>query len=310
MRVIVPGGTGNLGALLRRTLAEQGHEVVALGRRGGTGVLPWDGRTIGPWAEAIDGADAVINLAGRSVDCRYDKTNLTEMLVSRTDSTRAVGEAIARARKPPRVWLQMSTATIYAHAGPPNDEVDGILGGEEPGVPSYWRFSVEIARAWERELAAAQTPSTRKVALRTAMVMGDGGVFDVLLRLARLGLGGAIAGGEQFVSWIHDADFARAVSFLVERDDLDGPFNLCAPEPLPQREFMRALRRAAGAPFGLPASRWMVEMGAALMRTDAELVLKSRRVVPTRLQGAGFRFDFPAWHEASRDLVARRKAAA
>ncbi len=311
MRVVLLGGSGHVGSILQRALRAEGHDVVVIGRGDGS-TVHWDGRTLGPWATTIDGADVVVNLAGRSVDCRYDKTNLTEMLVSRVDSTRVLGEAIAAARRPPPVWLQMSTATIYAHAGPANDETHGVLGGNEAGVPAYWRYSVEIARAWERALAEADTPRTRKIALRTAMVMGNerGGVFDMLLRLTRLGLGGAIAGGGQYVSWIHAEDFARAVSFLIEHEELDGVFNLSAPEPLPQREFMAALRAAAHVPIGLPASRWMVQAGAALMRTDPELVLKSRRVLPQRLEEAGFRFEHPRWSEACRDLLERRRSAA
>lgn len=308
MRIVIPGGTGRVGGVLVAALRGQGHEVVVLGRRSAPGVVRWDGRSLGPWAAQVDGADAVINLAGRSVDCRYDKSNLTEMLASRVDSARVVGQAIAAAAKPPRVWLQASTATIYAHRfDAPNDEATGRLGGDEPDAPAYWRFSVEIAKAWEREQMAATTPRTRRVALRMAIVMSPerGGVFALLRRVAKLGLGGAIAGGAQFLSWIHDRDLVRAVSWLLERDDVDGPVNLAAPGPLPQREFMRELRAAVGAPIGLPAARWMVEAAAIPLRTDAELLLKSRRVIPGRLLANGFRFEFPAWREAARDLAAR-----
>jgi uncharacterized protein (TIGR01777 family) len=255
----------------------------------------------------------VINLAGRSVNCRYTATNLTEMLTSRVDSTRAIGLAIQQAHRPPRVWLQMSTATIYAHRfDAANDEATGVIGGEEPGVPAYWKRSIEIAKAWERTQAEAATPGTRKVALRTTMVMSPdrGGIFDVLVGLTRVGLGGPIAGGRQYVSWIHDQDFARAVQFLIDRDDLEGPVNLAAPEPLPQRELMAALRKALRAPVGLPATRWMAEVGAYFLRTDTELTLKSRRVVPGRLLEAGFTFDHPSWPEAVRDLAERWRAEA
>lgn len=256
----------------------------------------------------MDGADAVINLAGRSVNCRYHKSNLTEMLASRIDSTRAVARAIEAASRPPGVWLQASTATLYAHRfDAPNDEATGVIGGQEPDAPGYWRYSIEIAQAWERELAAANTPRTRRVAMRMAIVMAPdrGGTFGILHRITRLGLGGPIAGGAQYVSWIHDRDLARAVAWLLDREDVEGPVNLAAPEPLPQRELMRALRAAAGVPIGLPATRWMIEIAALLYRTDTELLLKSRRVVPARLLDAGFRFDFPSWPAAARDLVAR-----
>jgi len=309
MKIVIPGGTGQVGGILRRALAAAGHEVVVLTRRPvRAGDVAWDGATLGPWAAVIEGSDVVINLAGRSVSCRYTRANLQEMMDSRVDSARVVGEAIAAAERPPRVWLEMSTATIYTHRfDAAHDEATGELGGAEPGVPDYWAFSVDIAKEWERAQEEAATPETRKVALRSAMVMSPdrGGVFDVLLRMARLGLGGPVAGGAQYVSWIHDRDFVRAVEFLVDRNDLSGPVNLAAPGPLPQREFMRALRAAWGVPVGLPATKWMAELGAFALRTDTELLLKSRRVVPGRLREAGFTFAYEAWPQAAEDLVRR-----
>jgi uncharacterized protein len=332
VKVVIPGGTGQVGRILSRALVRSGHTVVILSRGDGRGLEPgarherWDGRTQGAWTKELDGCDAVINLAGRSVSCRYTDANLQTMMDSRVDSTRAVGEAIEQAETPPRVWLQMSTATIYAHRfDAPNDEATGTIGGSEPDVPTYWAFSVDIAKAWERTQQQADTPRTRKVALRTAMVMSPdrGGVFDVMLGMARLGLGGPVAGGAQYVSWIHDQDLVRAVEFLIGRDDLaapvnlsgpvdiaapvniSGPVNLAAPEPLPHRDFMGALRSAWGVRVGLPATRWMAELGAFVMRTDTELLLKSRRVTPGRLREAGFSFDFPHWPGAAEDLVRR-----
>jgi uncharacterized protein (TIGR01777 family) len=311
MKVVIPGGSGQVGQLVARAYLADGHEVVVLSRAGEVAagrVVPWDGRTLGPWADELDGADLVLNLAGRSVNCRYTAANLRAMMDSRVESTRVVGQAIGRALRPPRLWLQMSTATIYAHRfDAPNDEATGVLGGEEPDVPAYWSYSIRIARSWEQALAEAPAPATRKVALRTAMVMSPdrGGVFDVLLTLTRRGLGGPAAGGRQFVSWIHDRDFLRAIEFLWERDDLSGAVNVSSPAPLPNRELMRELRRAWGTPLGLPATRWMLEAGALVLRTDSELVVKSRRVVPGRLLGAGFSFAFPEWPAAARDLVER-----
>ncbi|MEU8119916.1 TIGR01777 family oxidoreductase [Spirillospora sp. NPDC049024] len=309
MRIVIPGGSGQVGAILHRALTATGHDVVVLTRRPTREhEIGWDGETPGTWAEAIDGSDAVINLAGRSVSCRYTPANLQDMMDSRVRSTEVVGAAIAGAAKPPRVWLQMSTATIYAHRfDAPNDEASGIIGGTEPGVPGYWAYSVKIAKNWERAQQRAGTPSTRKVALRSAMVMSPdrGGVFDYLLWLARLGLGGPVAGGAQYVSWIHDQDFVRAVEFLIDRDDITGPVNLAAPNPVPQRSLMRELRRAWGVPVGLPATKWMAELGALALRSDTELLLKSRRVVPGRLLDAGFTFQRPQWQEAAEDLVQR-----
>jgi len=314
MKIVIPGGTGQVGSILRRAFQAQGHEVVVLGRHpsGDARTLPWDGRTLGEWTREIDGAQVVLNLAGRNVNCRYTSTNREQMMRSRVDSTEVVGRAIAGAARPPAVWLQMSTATLYAHRfDAPNDEATGRIGGGEPGAPPSWAFSVEIARAWEEAQRRASTPRTRKVALRTAVVLSPdrGGIFDVMLGLTQAGLGGPIAGGGQFVSWIHDEDLARAVAFLIERDDLEGAVNLSSPQPLPQREFMAVLRHAWGTTIALPATRWMVELGAFLLRTESELVLKSRRVVPARLLQAGFGFRFPEWNAAARDLVSRWRTA-
>jgi NAD dependent epimerase/dehydratase family enzyme len=216
-----------------------------------------------------------------------------------------IGAAIAACAKPPRVWLQASTATIYAHRlDAPNDERTGILGGGEPGAPDTWRFSIDVARAWERTLDEARTPHTRKVAMRSAMVSRPdrGGIFDTLRTLAKRGLGGAAAGGRQYISWIHHDHFTRAIDWLVERDDLQGPVNLASPNPLPNRDFMRELRRACGARVGLPASKLMLEAGAILMRTESELILKSRRVVPGLLLEHGFEFRHADWPQAAREL--------
>ncbi|GGT89952.1 TIGR01777 family oxidoreductase [Streptomyces violascens] len=312
MKIVIPGGTGQVGAILDRALTAAGHDVVVLTRRPRRErEVGWDGETLGAWAEVVDGSDVVINLAGRSVSCRYTEANLRAMMDSRVRSAQVVGEAIGAAARPPKVWLQMSTATVYAHRfDAANDEATGIVGGAEPDVPGYWGFSVEIAKAWEAAQEEARTPDTRKVALRSAMVMSPDreGVFDVLLKMARLGLGGPVAGGRQYVSWIHDRDFVRAVEFLVARDDFTGPVNLAAPAPLPQRAFMRALRGAWGVPVGLPATKWMAELGAFALRSDTELLLKSRRVVPGRLLEAGFTFEHAEWEGAALDLVRRVRA--
>ncbi|MBV1939178.1 TIGR01777 family oxidoreductase [Streptomyces sp. BV286] len=312
MKVVLPGGTGQVGTILDRALTAAGHEVTVLTRHPARAHdIGWDGATLGHWASAIDGCDVVINLAGRSVSCRYTPENLRAMMDSRVDSARVVGKAIAAAARPPRVWLQMSTATVYAHRfDAANDEETGVIGGSEAEVPDYWAYSVEIAQNWERAQAEAPTPATRKVALRSAMVMSPdrGGVFDVLSRLARLGLGGPVAGGAQYISWIQDEDFVRAVEFLIARDDLEGPVNLASPGPLPQRDFMRALRSAWGVPVGLPATRWMAELGAFALRSDTELLLKSRRVVPGRLRAAGFTFAHPDWEGAASSLAQQARS--
>lgn len=314
MKIVLPGGSGQVGRVLARDFAAKGHEVVILSR-GATAapfrVVPWDAESIGAWARELDGADVVINLAGRSVNCRYNIANRREILESRVKSTTVVGQAIAMASRPPRVWLQSSTATIYAHRfDAPNDEATGILGGAEPAAPDTWRFSIDVANAWELAFQLANVARTRKVLLRSAMTMSPdrGGIFDTFLGLVRRGLGGTYGDGRQYVSWIHDVDFARAIRWLIDHE-LDGAVNLASPNPLPNAEFMRTLRRAWGVRLGLPASEWMLEVGALLLRTESELILKSRRVVPGRLLDSGFVFQFPEWSGAAADLCARWRAA-
>jgi uncharacterized protein (TIGR01777 family) len=271
---------------------------------------PWDAATPGPWATELDGADVVINLAGRNVNCRYTPENRRLIKESRVHSTRVVGEAIARAHRPPKVWLQASTATIYAHTfGPAHDE-SGEIGGKEPGVPETWRFSIDVATSWERALDEARTPNTRKVKLRSAMTMSPDrdGVFDTLLRLVRFGLGGRAGDGRQYVSWIHEEDFVRAIYWLIERQNVEGAVNLSAPEPLPNADFMCVLREAWGVSIGLPAAEWMLEIGARVIRTETELILKSRRVVPGRLLREGFQFRYPDWRSAAKELCERWRA--
>jgi len=308
MKILVPGGSGFLGRAVVAHFHGAGHNVVVLSRRPDPGDVGWDGESLGPWAKELDGADVVVNLAGRSVNCRYGSRHLAEMMDSRVKSARVVGRAIADAKIPPDVWLQASTATIYAHRfDAPNDELTGVIGGSEPGAPRKWVASIEIARAWECELEAADTSRTRKVAMRAAMVMGveKGSAFDTLATLATRGLGGPAGDGRQFMSWIHEADFLRSLDFLIERRDLSGPVNLASPNPLPNREFVAEMRSALGVRLALPTPAWLLEFGAVFMRTETELILKSRRVIPTRLLQAGFTFEFPEWPAAAHDLAAK-----
>jgi len=314
VKIVIPGGTGQIGRLLGRRFLAAGHDVVVLGRspvQGPWRWVGWDGTSLGDWVSKLDGAGAVIHLAGRSVNCRYNARNRVEILDSRVNSTCVVGQAIRRCKQPPRVWLQSSTATIYSHRyDAPNDETTGILGGHEPEAPETWRFSVGIARAWEEAANAAVPPGVRLVLLRSAMTMSPdpGGVFDVMLGLVRKGLGGRNGDGRQFVSWIHEEDFCRAVEWLLEHD-WSGAVNLASPNPLPNAEFMREFRRAWGIGFGLPATEWMLEIGALFLRTETELILKSRRVIPGRLLAGGFNFRFPTWPEAVADLCHRWREA-
>ena len=282
MNVVIAGGSGQIGRILARWFMEKGDRVVALARhtqRESWRTAIWNGRDPDEWAFELDGAGVLINLAGRSVNCRYTRAHRREILESRVETTRLLGRAIAQLPHPPKLWINASTATIYRHAlDRPMDELTGEIGGHEPGVPQSWRFSIEVA---------------------------TGGVLATLLALVRLGLGGAAGPGTQFVSWIHDLDFCRALDFLIAHPELDGAVNVASPNPLPNREFMRNLRETCGRRFGLAATKWMLEIGAFVHRTETELLLKSRRVVPSRLVDAGFSFEFPSWDIAARDLVRR-----
>ncbi|MEW6306672.1 MAG: TIGR01777 family oxidoreductase [Verrucomicrobiota bacterium] len=306
-RIILAGGSGFLGGVFTRYFAAKGFEVVVLTRQPRqqethAREVFWDGETLGDWVKELEGAQALINLAGRSVDCRYHARNRKLMMDSRLHSTRVLGEAIARCKEPPQVWLNSSTATIYRHSlDRPWDE-----GGEIGATPDA--FSVEIATAWERVFDERKTPKTRKIAMRTAMVFGaSGSVFRVLRRLVRCGLGGRMGNGNQYVSWIHEEDCCRAIEWLLEHDEVAGIVNMAAPNPVTNKEMMRIFREICGVPFGLPAEAWMLEVGAFFLRTEAELIIKSRRVVPGRLAAAGFKFKHPTMRDAIEDLCARGK---
>jgi len=312
MKIVIPGGSGRVGHILARHFHQKGDDVVILSRHPNTTdpwrTIHWDGVALGRWLAELDGSDVCINLAGRSVNCRYHSANREAILQSRVRSTQILHQAIATVQRPPSVWLNASTATIYRHAlDRPMDEATGELGGNEPGAPDTWNFSIQVAKAWEQAFFAATTPATRQIALRSAITLSPdkGGVFDVLLGLVRHGLGGTILPGTQFVSWIHEYDFIRSVEFLIERQDLSGVVNLASPNPVANRVFLQELRQAWGTRIGLPTARWMLELGAFFLRTESELVLKSRRVVPSRLLSAGFSFAYPGWAEAARELVSR-----
>jgi len=306
-KLILAGGSGFLGGELARHFSALPWEVVVLTRTprprsDSVREVAWDAKSLGNWMRELEGATAVVNLTGRSVDCRYNAKNRREIMDSRVDSTRVVGEAIAQCKAPPHVWLNSSTATVYTHTfGKPHDESSVEM---DSAVDAKDAFSVEVAQAWERTLNAATTPATRKVALRTSMVLGLGrnSVFPVLRRLTRFGLGGRQGSGNQFVSWIHVDDFCRAIEWIIAHDDLAGPINQCAPNPLPNKEMMKAFRSVCGMPVGLPATEWMLEIGAFFLRTETELIFKSRRVVPGRLLASGFKFRFPTFREALMDL--------
>src|ERR1700722_891229 len=299
--VVLAGGSGLLGRLLARSLKAQGYDITVLSRSpqadGPSRNIAWDARTLGPWRQELEGAAAVINLTGRSVNCRYNAANRRLILESRVLSTRVLGEATAGCAEPPPTWLNTSTATIYKHSFDRLMDETGEIAADKDAKDE---FSVEIAQAWEQALAAAPTPATRKMPLRMSMVFGTepGSVFPVLRRLVRFGLGGSMGGGRQFVSWIHQEDFCRAVKWILEHPDLRGPVNVVAPNPMTNREMMAAFRKVCSRPFGMPAARWMLEIGAWVMRTETELMIKSRRVVPGKLLANGFQFRYPTFQGA------------
>lgn len=299
---VIIGANGFLGRYLCRHFARNGREVVAIARHrkgwSGDGMfLEWDGRNPGPWAYALEGAELVINLSGRSVNCRYNDGNREAIRRSRVESTGAVGRAIAACRVPPKLWINASTATWYRHAeDKPQDEWHG-----EPGAG----FSHDVAEAWENAFFAAKVPpETRKVALRMGMVLANepGTVYDILTGLTNRALGGAMGGGSQRVSWIHMEDFLRAVDFISRDPFMDGIINLTAPDFPSNRELMRHFRETIGMPLGVPSAKWILEIGAAFMDTETELILKSRWADPLRLREAGFRWRHPRAADAIEDL--------
>lgn len=298
-KLVLVGGNGFLGRHLASHFKALGYQVVSISRTG-PGDVRWDARTLGPWTKALEGADLLVNLAGRTVDCRYTAANRRAILASRTESTRVLGAAVAACTRPPNVWLNSSTATIYSDTrgeAPANTEASPTPGGS---------FSEEVGRAWEEAFWAAPVPAVRRVALRTAIVLGaDGGAFSVMARLARFGLCTPQAGGRQWISWLHVRDFCRAVEFLAQANDLSGPVNLCAPHPLRNWEFNALLARHLRPLLRLPQPRWLLEIGAFALRTETELILKSRKVYPQRLLAAGFQFEYAGCVAAVQELLAR-----
>ena len=314
-RIVLAGASGFIGRYLADALRADGATVSLIGRHGPD--AQWG--DAGAIARLIDGADVVINLAGKSVNCRYNARNRAEIFRSRLDTTRALGTAIAAAKKPPRLWLNSSTATIYRHAEDrPMTESTGEIGTG---------FSVSVATAWEQAFFELPLPRTRRVALRMAIVLGDGSVMPPLTRLARFGLGGAqldgrwfstaarraagtfhefrARGGRQRFSWVHIADVLGVIQFLMKHDEVDGVVNVSSPNPTDSRGFMATLRAVLGVRLGIPTPRFVLELGSMVIRTETELVLKSRWVVPERLLAAGYTFEYPELEPALRQILAR-----
>jgi uncharacterized protein (TIGR01777 family) len=301
-RIVIAGASGFMGTYFARRFRDDGYTVVTVGRSGSD--VTW-GDTVALRA-AVDGADVLLNLAGKSVNTRYTQKNRAAIFSSRLLTTGELGRAVEAVANPPRLWLNSSTATIYRHADDrPMTDDDGQIGSG---------FSVNVATSWEREFFAHSRSGVRQVALRMAIVLGDGSALAPLLGLTRVGLGGPQYGGStkgarQMFSWVHIDDVYRAIRFIDDHDHIDGPINIAAPHPVPNRELMATLRRVVGAPFGLPLFRWMLEVGSVLIHTETELLLKSRWVLPTRLLDEGFEFAHPELEGAVRDIVGKNALA-
>lgn len=286
-KIVIAAANGYLGKTLVNYFADSDYSITCLCRKTtvfeNAKCVVWDGKTLGTWASELEGATALINLAGKSVDCRYTDENKRQIIASRVDSTKVLGEAVANCKQAPQVWLNASSVTIYQHSEDLPMSENGEIGEG---------FSVEVCKQWEEAFFCADTPNTRKAALRIAFVLGNsGGALPMLSRLTKMGLGGKMGKGTQYISWIHELDFCRSVEWLID-NPIEGAVNICAPQPVTNKVFMQTLRKAHKIPFGIPINTWMLEVGAVLLQTQTELVLKSRRVIPQRLEQSGFTFGY------------------
>ena len=308
-KIIITGANGFLGRILSEFFIGKGFSVVAIARRlegcsARARYCEWDGLTLGDWVRELEGAEAIINLAGRTVNCRYTDEHKKEILESRVTTTKLIGDAIKSLTKPPEVWINSSTATIYEHREQgegvmPHTEAEGVIGED---------FSMNVAKAWEKAFYEDEA-NIRKVSIRTAIVLGveKGTVFDKLSAITRMGLGGSMGSGKQMVSWLHEEDFCRSIAFIVDHRTVEGAVNLVSPEAETNDDFMRGLRTVWGIPFGIRANEWMLQLGTRIMRTEAELVLKSRWVYPSALLDYGYEFKYSKLILALRDLRERAK---
>nr|WP_294784718.1 TIGR01777 family oxidoreductase [uncultured Flavobacterium sp.] len=299
-KLIIAAGTGFLGQVLVNHFKNKFDEIVILTRgksktENGIKFVNWNAKTFSGWEKELENATVLINLVGKSVDCRYTKENKKEILWSRIKSTKILNEAVLNCKNPPKHWLNSSTATIYRFSlDKQMNEVDGEIGND---------FSINVALSWEKAFFKTETPRTLKTALRTSIVLGkNGGALIPLKMLAKIGFGGKQGTGNQFVSWIHEEDFANAVDFIIEKE-MTGVVNVVSPEPIQNTDFMQKLRKAVGFPFGIPLNTFLLEIGSFFIRTETELVLKSRNVIPKRLLENGFQFKFGNIDDAFEDLL-------
>ncbi|MGZ3757344.1 MAG: TIGR01777 family oxidoreductase [Mucilaginibacter sp.] len=300
-KIVMAGGNGYLGGVLANYYRQKSDEIIILSRKpkpadGNIRTLLWDGRTKGEWATALDGANMLINLCGKNVNCRYNEANKKAIIASRVIPTALLGEVIGELENQPKLWINITSATIYRHAEDrPQDEETGDIGSG---------FSVDVCKQWESSFFETNTPNTRKIALRMGIVLGmSDSAFPRLLNLVKFGLGGKQGDGQQYMSWIHEQDAARVTEWLLENEKIDGVINCTAPKPIKNTEFMAAIRHAYGTPIGLPAPAWLLALGAAIIGTETELILKSRWVLPGRLTDAGYKFSFEDAGDAIKDLL-------
>ncbi|KYP13186.1 TIGR01777 family oxidoreductase [Flavihumibacter sp. CACIAM 22H1] len=304
-KIILAGGDGYLGRVLARFYASAGAEVVVLTRKakaakGQIRKVWWDGRSAGDWVNELENATLLVNLCGKNVNCRYTNKNKTEILQSRLVPTALLNAVLSSLKNPPPCWINISSATIYRYAEDrAQDDTTGEIG---------YGFSIDVCKAWESTFFQQPIPGVRKIALRLGIVLGRAdGAFPRLLNLTRLGLGGKIGTGRQMISWIHEQDTARAIDWISRHPEMEGTINCTAPKPVQQSEFMRVVRNTVGLPFGLPCPAWLLEIGAWLIGTETELLLKSRWVLPEKLLQSGFNFQYPTVESAQADLLALRQ---
>ncbi|OKS88376.1 TIGR01777 family oxidoreductase [Mucilaginibacter polytrichastri] len=304
-KIILAGGNGYIGTVLANYYREKAQQIIILSRTpkaddGNIKTLVWDGQTEGDWINEIDGADLLINLCGKNVNCRYTPANREAIIDSRVLPTTLLGNAIAKLKNPPQLWINVTSATIYRHAEDrPQDEETGEIGTG---------FSIDVCRQWEDTFFKAPTPRTRKVALRMSIVMGAAdGAFPRLLNLVKFGLGGMQGSGMQYVSWVHEHDAARCTEWLLQHPELNGVFNCTSPQPIKNKAFMADIRKAAHVILGLPAPAWLLQIGAVIIGTETELILKSRWVLPKKLTDSGFTFMFPDAETALNNILTTTK---
>lgn len=299
-KLVIAAGTGFLGNVIIDHFQQKCTEIIVLTRgksrqESNIYYVHWNAKSLGGWETALENADVLINMAGKSVDCRYNEKNKKEILLSRINSTKILNKAVLQCQNPPKHWLNSSTATIYLHSEDKQmDEYTGEIGND---------FSMNVAQSWEKTFFKTETPQTKKTALRTSIVLGKkGGAFPPIKNLVKMGFGGKQGNGNQFISWIHEKDFARAIDFIIEKE-ITGKVNLVSPEPVQNKTFMKTLRKEMKIPFGTPLGKRMLAFGAKIIGTETELVLKSRNVIPKRLQENGFSFTYEKAKKAFEDLL-------